>query len=293
MKIAIRLTIIFVICMFATAVFSEDKNASLINEKFKIIEGHQKNLDESYQNKLKDLDVKFKNRSKMLDVKINAIDSQRKNMETTLASEYFAINTRVKQTESILNLFIRFFGPVSLAAIIAICISIYKIYKMIPELAETKAKEKFDHHFAKEFEKRFQAKWDDIKELIEQQNEELQLRKHKKIVVLNKQDADDQFITTYLSEMGFENATFETFDPQRQYTDWDLTLFNDQDKAHSFGEEEIIAYANMMPATTICFYFGAKRIPPSKVGDNFTFANIKMQLYGNLMNALRFQEVLQ
>ena len=281
MKNAIRLAIIIFLSVFVSVAFSQDKSASLFNEKFKIIEGHQKNLDENYQNKLKDLDVKFKNKSKMLDVKLEAIDSQRKNIETTLVSEYYAVDTRIKRTESILNLFIRFFGPVSLAAIIAICISIYKVYKMIPELAEAKAKEKFDHHFANEFEKRFQAKEDDIKELIQLHNEELQLRKHKKILVLSKEGADGQFIENYFDEMEFENAALKTFDPQRQYTDQDLILFNDQDKEHLFKVEEITAYAKAVPAKTMCFYFGGQKIPPAELGDNFTFANIKMQLYGN------------
>ena len=77
--------------------------------------------------------------------------------------------------------------------------------------------------------------------------------------------------------MGFENSAFKTYDPQQQkYTDQDLILFNDQDKEHLFKVEEITAYAQAMPADTICFYFGGQRIPTAELGYNFTFANIKM-----------------
>lgn len=282
MQKTFQLTIILFLSVSAMAVCAQDDNASLINEKFKIIEGHQKNLDENYQNKLKDLDVKFENKSDWLDIKLKAIDSR-----LELLTWIFGILAIIFGTVFGINIY-----------------SIYKAFKKIPEIAEAKAKEKFEQHFEKEFEKefekRFQAKEKEVKELIRVQkevislnDEETQFKKHKKILVFSKQGADDQFIKAYLDEMGFKNTNFETFDPNQIYTDKDLILFNDQDKEHPFQVEEVIAYAQAIPEKTIIFYFGGQRIPMGELGDNFTFANIKMQLYGNLMNALRFQKIVQ
>ena len=287
MKTTIQLSIIFFLGIFATAAFSQDKSASLFNEKFKIIEGHQKNLDENYQNKLKDLDTEFKLKSKMVDNKLKEINTQRENIEKTLVTELYVVDTRMSRTEWQLNFIWGFFGLASIAGIIAL----FVIYMKVRDYAETKVKEKFDEHFEKEFEKRFQAKEDDIKKLLRLHNEELQLR-NQKIMVLSKQDADTAFLQKYFKKVKLEKTDFQTFDLNQKYVETDLILFNDQDKEHQYDVNEIINYAKTVPEKTMCFYFGSQRIPAAELGDNFTFANIKMQLYGNLMSALRYSTTL-
>ncbi len=286
MNRAIGLIIVVMLSLYAAIAWGQDQSAALFNEKYKLIQGHQKNLDESYQNKIKDLDAKFANKAK-------ALDDQFKNKAKMLDSLLYEVETRLGRNESKFNRIELFFELTSITGIIALIAGLYALYNKLIKSAYTKISETFNQHFDKELEKRFQAKEADIKKLIHFHNEELQIKKTKKIMVLSPKEADHQFVEKYFETMEFENVRFEVFDPQKHYVDQDLILFNDLDKKFAFEEEEIINYSKSQPEDIICFYFGDKWIEPKKIGDNFTFAKVKTQLYGNLMSALRFQEVIK
>ena len=136
MKTTIQLSIIFFLGIFTTAAFSQDKSASLFKEKFKIIEGHQKNLDESYKNKLKE------------------INRQQENIEKTLATELYVVDTRMNRTEWRLNFIMGFFGLSSIAGIIAL----FVIYMKVRDYAEKKLKKNLINILKKSLKTAFRLK---------------------------------------------------------------------------------------------------------------------------------------
>lgn len=154
--------------------------------------------------------------------------------------------------------------------------------KRIPEIAEQKASEYFDKHFEKSFKKFVQ--------LIETYDRELRIKKNKSILVLSKEDSDLGFIKKFFANMDFKKVEYINFDPNMNYSSRDLILFNDEED--KFQKNEITDFAKKVPKSTICFYFGKERMPVSELGDNFTYGNVRMQLYGNIMNALNYQDLL-
>ncbi len=59
MKYLIKFGTALIFCLSVSVVFAQNDNSQNIAEKLKILEGHQKNLEESYKNKLDDLNKKF------------------------------------------------------------------------------------------------------------------------------------------------------------------------------------------------------------------------------------------
>ncbi|MCP4351109.1 MAG: hypothetical protein GY795_37060 [Desulfobacterales bacterium] len=299
MKYLIKFGTALIFCLSVSVVFAQNDNSQNIAEKLKILEGHQKNLEESYKNKLDDLNKKFDLNSQAIDLKIKQIEEHRKNLDERFQEksksldekfekERELIDIRVRLTEAFIDFIIKYLAPVSLGGIIVICLTIYKIYTMIPELAEEKAKEKFEKLFGEEFEKFFDEKEDKIKKLIELHDNELQLKKNKYILILSHADSDDTFVRDFFKHMEFNNVSFETIGSE-EYRNNDLILFNNED--NKLEEEKLADYVRKIPNSAICFYFG-KRIQNIELHNRLLFANSRVNLYGNIISALKYQTLL-
>ncbi|MCP4115601.1 MAG: hypothetical protein GY737_09380 [Desulfobacteraceae bacterium] len=102
--------------------------------------------------------------------------------------------------------------------------------------------------------------------------------------------------------MRYSNITFQTFLPNNATGEtFDPVLFNDEDgdASNQSEQEKIEEHLAGYPLDTVRLYFGLKysinrnRPDINKViKDITTFANARTQLYGNLMNALRYQDGL-
>jgi hypothetical protein len=155
---------------------------------------------------------------------------------------------------------------------------------------------KFVDYKSKEFAEKmikeiFEKERKKISELIKKQGEEILLREEKKILVLTPTDADDSFVRDFFQEMKFVEVEFGTPDTLSNLKKYHLILFNNEDEKFKEG---IIPGLVKKTKGILFFYFG----PPTKDSreiqneKNVAFANYGAQLYGNLINALRYQVFL-
>jgi hypothetical protein len=149
----------------------------------------------------------------------------------------------------------------------------------------------FDARFAEEFEKLFKARDHAIREIIKSEDEANRLKLSKSIQVLSLPGASEEFLNDFFLKTGFLNVSSGTFDSNNIIGNKDLILFNNDDKNTQIPPKDVGEYIKKLPRTTIGFYFGEGRV--DGVGSNFASANIRFQLYGNLINALRYQAVLK
>lgn len=155
----------------------------------------------------------------------------------------------------------------------------------VKEMAQKAAGEKFDKFFDEQKSR--------VLKLIDDKNEEVQLKKNKAILVLTPAGGSDSFLQTFFLKMGFKSPTYQSFPVQAgfDFSKFDLVLFNN-DSPQGFSKEktEIVETVKRFPPEILCFYFGSGRVEvdDTKLGS----ANFRSQLYGNLINALRYQDLL-
>lgn len=242
----------------------------------------RKNLEKEFQNHSKEMDVTLRQKLSDIDSRILEISSEveriklsRKEQELRLRSDYsFIENT------------IRLFGITSALVVIAFCLYIYRKFRsitneMLPKIAEEKSNAILGEHFSRERDK--------IVRLIQAHDKELQLKRTKKILVLTHEDSDLAFLDRFFMQQGFDRCEFEAFDPEADFVGRDLVLF-DNEKMVFTVEEVGVFFAGKVQSHAIAFYFGKGNIP--NPGQNFAFANSRVQLYGNLINSLKYQSLL-
>jgi len=224
---------------------SQDGNPSkAISERVKALEGQ----NEIFKEKINLLSEKINND---FEVKSNNLDLKTSQIENKLTNEY-----------NYLKFFTLIFGTLTIGGLI---ISVFAFYRKFYKVASQKIEEKFETFFNENKEK--------IIRLIELQDEELQLKKNKSILVLSGADSDDSFMKSFFEEMGFKKIVFEQIQHAEDMIDVDLILFNNEDS--KMDGNLILDCALKSSKNTICFYFGSSRFE-----------------FGPDMNALRYQGLL-
>lgn len=257
-----NITFMLLVSLFglASSLFGAQQKSELdlISNRLGNIESHQSNLDERFRIKMENVDGKFNLKSKEIDSKLSEID---KRCNTFFEKVYFIG------------------APATLIGIILLFCAIWiKMYK----IAETKVNEKFESMFIEKREK--------LVQLIKSQDEELNLKQNKSILVISPAKSDETFIRRFFQEMEFELVNFKRHGQQFDFTTDDLVLFNDE--TGEFLEDEITWYVETADKF-ICFYFGGKRINCIGYEHIFSFANSKLQLYGNIINALKYKKLVE
>jgi hypothetical protein len=150
----------------------------------------------------------------------------------------------------------------------------------------------------------FNNKADDIEKLVKEKNEEFQLRHNKKILIVTPDYSNEDHLKKFMQKMDFkiENIKYQPFKPTIDITEnYDIVIFNDENglsdsKSYDYQEQKngIEEYLSKFPEETMPFYFGKKHIENINKNSNkiIAFVNTRTQLYGNLMNALRYQDKL-
>lgn len=146
---------------------------------------------------------------------------------------------------------------------------------------------------------------------------EQSLIKKKKIWVLSLEKNDNDSLSKYLLMMGFKRVEFDNFSDlsfdgdylkklEEKFEKTDLILINDKnnflnderkeksvnDKDDSSTEKKIKFLAEI--SKKIIFYYGSSKnnfgAYNSEKEEQFNFCNTKIQLYGNLVNTLKYQD---
>lgn len=270
--------------------FAQENDSADVAQRLKALESQYKLLDDNYKNKLDYLNREF-------DLKAKATDIKFQKWQQAVDKQISDSKNEISDTRSLLNSW----GIGTGSAIVIIMIAVYKLitslYNSVYKYADTKAKEMFDARFAEEFEKLFKARDHAIREIIKSEDEANRLKLSKSIQVLSLPGASENLQDFFL-KTGFLNVSYDAFDPNNIIANKDLILLNNDgikiDLQNSRDIKiltDVGEYISKLPRTTIGFYFGQGIV--KYPGDNFASANIRFQLYGNLINALRYQEVLK
>lgn len=246
-----------IIVMFCYSAFSPKVTQANINEFDKKIESIENRVDviEMHKSNFND---KFENKSESLDNKVDKIESK-------LQKDYNHI-----------EILVLYFGSIAILGLLTLFIS---IFKYIHKVAKVKIDNKFDSLFNSEKEKLIQ--------LIDSQVFENSLRKHKNILVLTEVNEDDSYIRSFFSKMAFEKVNYISINSYQAIpVDIDLVFINNE--FEGISDQIIESYINDVQRKLI-FHFGSKRINQDWVAQNkIAIANNRVQLYGNLINALKY-----
>jgi len=139
-----------------------------------------------------------------------------------------------------------------------------------------------------------------IKEAVEKQHTEMLLVKSKRILVLTKEEKDITFLKNFFKKMKFpkDNIRFEATNSilpnsRAAYVEsFDMIFANNE---HTDLDFDIIqSYFKNSKPTAVLFYFGNKRFDPpnDQIKNRLSFANARTQIYGNLINLFKYQELL-
>lgn len=257
-----RETIYILLLLFCHAALVQAQQST--DTRLRALENKVSLLEQSAQAKATELDGKFANK---------AGEMENKMRENLLAQrEEFFWAKAVAITG----------GSVS---VIAVIIAIISFARKIHVIAEQKAQEKFDALFDRDKDK--------LLALIKQQDIDTQLREQKRIIVLHAADADLSFLKRFFDDKDqrFKQIEYKRIDDYTPSPEHDLVFFHNDNG--DLDKTEIVKIAGSTPSRAVCFYFGPGRV--DTLGDldrRFAFANARTQLYGNLMNALRYQKLL-
>lgn len=131
-------------------------------------------------------------------------------------------------------------------------------------------------------------------ELINQQNKELQVKRRKNILVLSQSDEEMEFLKSFFKKMEFKNVDFRRIQNNLDTTNYDLVIFNNENG--SLEISRIYEIANNATNDTMFFYFGGVRLDLSeihKIKNRLAISNLRPQLYGNIIQALIYQDTLE
>ncbi len=135
-----------------------------------------------------------------------------------------------------------------------------------------------------------------ILDIINNQDEEKRILRNKKILVLTSKNGDDNFLRNFFKKVDFDidNVKYikEEFFDASYLQNIDLVFANNEKE--DLDIELIKEYFSNSSSKTVLFYFNTtqKHYRQDDVSNRLSFANTKTQIYGNLINLLKYQKVL-
>lgn len=267
-----HLTILAIVVLAIAPSPSQAQNPQAVQkleQRVQQLEAQNNLLKESYENKKDALEADYKQKLDALNVEIREIRQQ------------------VREDSLLVKVFTAALVFVGFGIIISAWVSA-KIF------AEREAEKMIKNVFNAKKEELSRLK-DNLLRLIEKQDIEKRLRKTKRILVLTPEGHSKTFLDEFFRESDFQPPYFEPFAAAKEtnFSNYDIVLFNNDDgKSFSKDRSEIVETIRKMPAKTLAFYFGGQPNVILEDTTKFASANFRSQLYGNLINALRYQNLL-
>jgi hypothetical protein len=175
-----------------------------------------------------------------------------------------------ENTKKEYDIFLKFGLPLTISALLT---SIFGAYRWAAEIAKEKAEEAF-------------------------KDPETLLKENKKILVLTPNGQSVEFLYSFFQIMKFQTPKYVSYNKpedldslKSQY--FDLIVLNVPDDVSGMDSQENTNIAHLTMGKSV-FYFGPGKAknPQLESTGKLSFANAKSQLYGNLINALKFQKML-
>ena len=120
-------------------------------------------------------------------------------------------------------------------------------------------------------------------------NEEFRLKEEKAILVISKTGNDDTFMKSFFKGMGFGDVNYSRIDKVKNINRYDLILFNNEKEEKNADHSLEFDIVSKTKADAVCFYFGSNKFELDEYKNKLNFANSRVQLYGNLINSLRWK----
>ncbi|UCH97776.1 MAG: hypothetical protein JSV88_13235 [Candidatus Aminicenantes bacterium] len=158
------------------------------------------------------------------------------------------------------------------------------------EKAYNKSKMRAEREIMKKIAYYFDTEESNLQRLVEEADLN-RLKNKMSILVLSPVRADISFIKDFFKRARFPNVNFQYTDNITNLKSANMVLFNNDDG--KFDHKEILNIIAKTKDDVYCFYFGQNRFESGDYKDRVSFANTKLQLYGNLINALRYQEFMK
>ena len=271
------------LCISSTAYAQQGKDQTLkaLSQRVTILEGQKQDLKEHIKDKIKVVEDDFKNKANILDTK--CLKSK-----TEMENNYAKFKRKMEDDYNFLKILLWIFGTITVIGVITIAVttllSYFKLKKRILEIADEKVKKKFDSILEEKESK--------IIEIIDRHDKELRLKKNSNILVLTPTGSDDSSMKIFFEKMEFKKPDFQSPDDLPNLNKYHLVLFNNEDEKFKEG---IIPNLVKKTIDVLFFYLGLRTKDSIDIQNekNAAFANYGAQLYGNLINALRYQALLK
>jgi hypothetical protein len=215
---------------------------------------------------------------KGLENRIEKAEGFQTNTEKALDNKFIALENKINDDYSLLKI-------LAWSGIGLTFFSLLGLWWKGKRHIEEKLKEKFD--------KIITQQEGNILELIDKHDIENQILKTKKILVLTAKNGDDTFVRKFFKIMGFQidNVNYEKVDSYKAFDNFDLIFINNEDI--TFDETLIQEYFEKSKKNVVLFFFGNRFTKGENVLSRMSFANSRTQIYGNILNLLKYQEVLK
>lgn len=276
-KIKVITFIIFVFVAFPMNSFSEDKKSSL-DQRILRLEKIVYSI-ETLNKKMSD------DRKESLDLMKEALLKDFENKKTELQNQNYKD-----------NIFISVFITLVFCAGIFAPVTVYELY--------------YKKRIYKIIGKEFEMAPDHVKEFFKSLKEDFNLKRNKNILVVSFNGVDTARLQSYLKSSGFgKNVKYKKIgeDEDVDVIGYDVLLFYNANW-NDFEEKKILKFNTIFEEkekireileknnkhNLLRFYFGEGYInfKDDKKKGLLASANLRSQLYGNLMNALRYQDKL-
>lgn len=166
-------------------------------------------------------------------------------------------------------------------------VGLWGFWQKVKSMAEKKIEEKFDNIL--------NEKKQQLVTIIENHDNETTLKKEKSIYIIASTKADVKFLFEFFKRLGFKTPKLKRIDEYEAINDAEqydvLFLFNEESN-HPMDKEVSKRFIDSKRSDVIAFSFG-QFINVDEV-DKKTFASASnwSQLYGNLISAFKYQELI-
>jgi len=200
-------------------------------------------------------------------LEIQYANSLKTGQEIKMDEVKLLISKSVEEVKDQYDVFLKIGLPFTIAALFA---SIFGAYRWAADMGKQKAEEAF-------------------------KDPETLLKDSKRILVLTPDGENEAFLHSFFQLMGFNTPTFKRTSEIESIKSqhFDLAVLNVPSDAPRIVSAKNDLIEEITMAKSI-FYFGLGQVSNTKLDQDgrLSYANAKSQLYGNLINAMKFQKML-
>lgn len=208
------------------------------------------------------------------------MDMYKSNSDNIMHLKAAELETHFEQLKSDFYTHLYWLLAIVPVTILALFGAVYKAYTKTKQLVED------------QLIKQFQNDKNKFIALIQEYDVELTLKRQSKILVIthHEDSVAEAFVRELFLHSGCENVKFVLSDTSIDHSQFDLIFYNNSaKKLEAQNVEDVI---NSTPKSTMHFHFGGYVNGFDKYS-NVAFSNVPSQVYGNLINQLRFQSLVK